>query len=62
MGVHPEFRRRGLGQLLMQWGHYRVDLLGYETFIESGPLGRWLFEGLWAVTDDTWKWPAFLHS
>ena len=45
MGVHPDFRRRGIGQLLLQWGHKRVDAWGYETFIESGPLGRWLFEG-----------------
>lgn len=25
-------------------GHERVDVWNYETFIESGPIGRWLFE------------------
>ncbi|RAL08247.1 GNAT family N-acetyltransferase [Aspergillus homomorphus CBS 101889] len=44
MGVHPDFRRRGVGRLLMRWGHERIDALGYECFIESGAMGRWLYE------------------
>lgn len=44
MGVHPDYRRRGVGRLLMQWGHERIDPLGYESFIEGSPLGRWLYE------------------
>ncbi|KAL4733716.1 hypothetical protein BDV11DRAFT_210008 [Aspergillus similis] len=44
MGVHPDYRRRGVGRLLMQWGHDRIDTLGYESFIEGSPIGRWLYE------------------
>lgn len=44
MGVHPDYRRRGVGRLLMQWGHERIDDLGYESFIEGSPMGRWLYE------------------
>ena len=44
MGVHPDYRRRGVGRLLMQWGHERIDPLGYESWIEGSPIGRWLYE------------------
>ncbi|OOF96695.1 hypothetical protein ASPCADRAFT_206873 [Aspergillus carbonarius ITEM 5010] len=44
MGVHPDFRRRGVGRLLMDWGHERIDPLGYESFIEGSPTGRFLYE------------------
>lgn len=44
MGVHPNYRRRGVGRLLMEWGHEKVDLFGYESFIEGSPIGRWLYE------------------
>ncbi|PYH89212.1 GNAT family acetyltransferase [Aspergillus ellipticus CBS 707.79] len=44
MGVLPDYRRRGVGRLLMQWGHERIDTLGYESFIESSPMARWLYE------------------
>ncbi|CAI7657175.1 unnamed protein product [Penicillium viridicatum] len=35
MGVHPEFRRRGIGRLLMQWGHDRIDILGDSAVLET---------------------------
>ncbi|KAE8391713.1 GNAT family acetyltransferase [Aspergillus alliaceus] len=44
MGVHPNYRRRGVGRLLMEWGHEKIDQLGYESFIESSPMARWLYE------------------
>jgi predicted N-acetyltransferase YhbS len=44
MAVHPNYRGRGIGRLMMQWGHARIDPLGYESFIEGSPLGRWLYE------------------
>ncbi|KAJ5737383.1 uncharacterized protein N7483_002508 [Penicillium malachiteum] len=44
MGVHPDYRRQGVGRLLMEWGHAIVDPLGYESFIEGSPIGRWLYE------------------
>ncbi|PYH79070.1 GNAT family acetyltransferase [Aspergillus uvarum CBS 121591] len=44
MGVHPDYRRQGVGRMLMQWGHARIDVWGYECFIESGATGRWLYE------------------
>lgn len=28
----------------MQWGHERIDPLGYESWIEGSPIGRWLYE------------------
>ncbi|KAJ5638859.1 GNAT family acetyltransferase [Penicillium herquei] len=44
MGVHPDYRRKGVGRLLMEWGHEIIDPLGYESFIEGSPIGRWLYE------------------
>ncbi|KAJ5239321.1 choline transport protein [Penicillium chermesinum] len=44
MGVHPKYRRRGVGRLLMEWGHKIIDPLGYESFTEGSPIGRWLYE------------------
>ncbi|KAE8350626.1 GNAT family acetyltransferase [Aspergillus coremiiformis] len=44
MGVHPDYRRCGVGRLLMQWGHERIDEWGYESFIEASPMARWLYE------------------
>ncbi|PYI24192.1 hypothetical protein BO99DRAFT_129043 [Aspergillus violaceofuscus CBS 115571] len=38
MGVHPDYRRQGVGRMLMQWGHARIDAWGYECL--SIP-GRW---------------------
>lgn len=28
----------------MDWGHARIDPLNYESFIESSPMDRWLYE------------------
>ncbi|QKX61401.1 uncharacterized protein TRUGW13939_08549 [Talaromyces rugulosus] len=44
LAVVPGHRNRGIGRMLMQWGHERIDPLGYESFIEGSVLGRWLYE------------------
>ncbi|KAL8947502.1 MAG: hypothetical protein Q9222_006221 [Ikaeria aurantiellina] len=33
--VHPDFRRRGAGSLLVDWGINKADELGLEAFIEA---------------------------
>ncbi|KAL4903844.1 hypothetical protein BDW74DRAFT_179433 [Aspergillus multicolor] len=45
MGVDPDYRRcGGDSRLLMQWAHDRIGAIGYESFIEGNPIGRWLYE------------------
>ena len=43
MCVHPEFQRRGIGRLLMEWGLERMDGLELEGFIEATPSGKGLY-------------------
>ncbi|KAK3687730.1 hypothetical protein B0T22DRAFT_405620 [Podospora appendiculata] len=42
--THPDYRRRGAGQLCMDWGKGQADTLGLEMFLESTPYGRPLYE------------------
>ena len=44
--VHPGFRRRGIGKLLLQWGLVKADERGLETYIDATESGRPLYEGL----------------
>ena len=41
--VLPEYRRRGVGTLLLQWGLDKADQLGLETFLESTEIGLPLY-------------------
>ncbi|KAI9880639.1 MAG: hypothetical protein M1830_001643 [Pleopsidium flavum] len=41
--THPDHRRRGAGNLLMDWGTRKADELGLESFIEASDMGRWLY-------------------
>ena len=43
MCVYPEFQRRGLGRLLMEWGLAKIDSLGLESFIEATDSGTGLY-------------------
>ncbi|RYP19388.1 hypothetical protein DL765_003361 [Monosporascus sp. GIB2] len=42
--THPDYRRRGVGQQLMDWGMKKADELGLELFLDSTPQGRPLYE------------------
>ncbi|TVY86359.1 hypothetical protein LAWI1_G007978 [Lachnellula willkommii] len=42
--VHPEYRKRGVGSLLMEWGVAVADKLNLESFIEATDSGRFLYE------------------
>lgn len=42
--IHPAYRRKGLGQQVMDWGIRKADELGYDIFLESTPYGRSLYE------------------
>lgn len=43
MCVYPQFQRRGIGRLLMEWGLAKIDSLGLESFIEATGMGMGLY-------------------
>ena len=55
--VISEYRRRGAGTLLLQWGLERADRLGLETFLESTEIGRPLYakNGFTVLNEIHWK-------
>ncbi|KAJ6489759.1 acyl-CoA N-acyltransferase [Mycena sanguinolenta] len=42
--THPEYRRRGISQLSMDWGMKLADELGLVMFLDAGVHGRKLYE------------------
>jgi GNAT superfamily N-acetyltransferase len=42
--THPKHRRRGAGQLLMEWGIRKADKLGLASYIEATDIGLTLYE------------------
>lgn len=42
--MHPDRRRRGAGNLLLNWGLQRADKLGLETCKESVPFAVPIYE------------------
>ncbi|KAF2674879.1 acyl-CoA N-acyltransferase [Microthyrium microscopicum] len=42
--VSPDFQRRGVGRLLMQWGMDKADKLGLENYLEASQAGKKLYE------------------
>lgn len=48
--VHPSYRRRGAGRLLVEWGSKKADELGVEAFVESTLDGKPLYESCGFVT------------
>ncbi|KAH7325836.1 acyl-CoA N-acyltransferase [Stachybotrys elegans] len=42
--THPEYRRRGVAQQLLDAGLAKADALGLETYLDSTPPGRPLYE------------------
>ncbi|KAI8630811.1 acyl-CoA N-acyltransferase [Xylariaceae sp. FL1651] len=42
--THPHYRRKGVGQLFMDWGMKKADELGVDFFLDSTPYGRPLYE------------------
>ncbi|KAF2140423.1 uncharacterized protein K452DRAFT_299766 [Aplosporella prunicola CBS 121167] len=44
MFVHPDYRRRGVGSLLMEWGVRMTDELGLPGFVESTADGEGLYK------------------
>ncbi|KAJ6524974.1 hypothetical protein B0H19DRAFT_971566, partial [Mycena capillaripes] len=42
--THPEYRRRGVRQMCMEWGMKMADELGLEVFLSAGEHGRALYE------------------
>lgn len=42
--VHPDFRRRGAGGQLLDWGVKRTDELGMVAYIDATSEGKGLYE------------------
>ncbi|KAI1424923.1 acyl-CoA N-acyltransferase [Xylaria sp. FL1777] len=42
--THPEYRRRGVGQQIMDWGMKQADALELELFLDATPHGKPLYE------------------
>lgn len=42
--VHPDHRRRGVGNLLVGWGIKKADEMGVESFVESTVNGEPLYK------------------
>lgn len=40
MVVHPKYRGRGIGGLIISWYNERLDMRGIEGFLEASELGR----------------------
>ena len=41
--VHPDYRRRGAGNLFMEWGTRKADELGLNSYIEASEMGKMLY-------------------
>lgn len=44
LGVLPEYRRKGVGTMLMRWGVEMADELGLEGYLEATMMGKPLYE------------------
>ena len=42
--THPEFRRRGVGKLLVDWGINEADKRNLETYIDATEAGRLFYK------------------
>ncbi|KAK5631816.1 hypothetical protein RRF57_007530 [Xylaria bambusicola] len=42
--AHPDYRRKGIGQQVMDWGMKKADDLGLELFLDATPLGKPLYK------------------
>jgi N-acetylglutamate synthase-like GNAT family acetyltransferase len=40
----PDYRGRGAGKLLMEWGVNKADEIGVESFVEASELGMHLYK------------------
>ena len=44
LAVDPNYQRKGVGSLLVQWGTEKADVMGNEAIVESSVFGRGLYE------------------
>lgn len=44
LGTHPEYRRRGAGSLLVQWGCDLADRDGVGAYVDASKAGAPLYE------------------
>ncbi|KAI1337251.1 hypothetical protein F5Y15DRAFT_418017 [Xylariaceae sp. FL0016] len=42
--THPNYRRRGVAQQLLNWGMNKADEMSVEMFLDSTPVGKPLYE------------------
>jgi GNAT superfamily N-acetyltransferase len=51
--VHPDYRRRGIAKLLVDWGVKKADRFGLESCVESVPFAVPVYEKLGFVNADS---------
>lgn len=44
--THPDFRRRGLGTMLCDWGQEEAEKKGWCLTVMASPMGKLLYEHL----------------
>ncbi|KAK5173457.1 uncharacterized protein LTR77_002138 [Saxophila tyrrhenica] len=44
LAVVPEYQRKGVGSILLDWGSKQADELGLHSYLEASPMGRPLYE------------------
>lgn len=42
--IHPDYRRHGAGQQVLDWGMKKADELGLDVFLDATPPGKPLYE------------------
>ncbi|KAI1128452.1 hypothetical protein F5Y10DRAFT_277379 [Nemania abortiva] len=42
--THPDYRRKGVGQMFMDWGMAKADYMGVELFLDATPVCRPLYD------------------
>lgn len=58
LSVRPEFARRGVGAMALQWGIEKADELGLPIWLEGSPQGVGLYKKFGFEALDTIPWDA----
>lgn len=60
MCVDPQFRRRGVGSLLVKWGMKQCGRLGMPAYLDTSPNGMYMYEKLGFQKMANSQYPAMI--